>query len=181
MQAGRTTGRIARDGVWSSRRGGKALAMCGLLSFAVIGAGGGPASAAPVNRPVAVPFIGGVSGTVTATGAGTFALDGAGVDSAQGVVKYHGDVVVTSAPGAVPLVDTLAETLTSSNGDTLTIHCDQVATPIGTTGVLQGTDHWTIVGGTGRFAHESGSGTGVTYVANLQSFSKAFTGTVSLG
>jgi hypothetical protein len=163
------------------KRTKRLLATCGLLSFGLVGAIAAPASAAPPSRPVTVPFAGVVAGTVTATGPGTFVLSGVGAASALGVVSYRGDVVVTSAPGAVPLTDTLTETLTAANGDALVIRCEQVATRVGTSGVLQGSDHWTVVGGTGRFAHASGSGIGATSIVNLQSFTKAFTGSVTIG
>ena len=168
----------------TSTAGGKHMprlhAIFALFTVGLFGLVTGPAAAA-TNRPVTVPFVGAVGGTVTATGPNTFALAGSGVDSVQGAVTYRGTVVVTSAPGVVPLTDVLTETLTASNGDTLMIRCDQVATPIGTTGVLRGTDRWTVVAGTGRYAGANGSGTGVTYIANLHSFVKSFVGTITLG
>jgi hypothetical protein len=125
-----------------------------------------------------------VAGTVTQLtqpGPPTFALAGAGSATGLGAASYSGTVTVTSAPGVVPLTDDLSETLTASNGDTLTLLCHQTATPIGSTGVLHGTDQWTVTGGTGRFAHASGSGTGDTYIYNLALFTKSATGTINVG
>ena len=127
-----------------------------------------------------VPFADAAAGTVTPTSPSSFALAGAGLASSLGPVRYSGTVTVTSAPGAATLTDVLTEKLTAANGDSITILCQQSATLVpGTTNVLHGKDSWTIVGGTGKYRNARGSGTGDTYVYNLQAFAKTATGTIT--
>jgi len=40
-------------------------------------------------------------------------------------------------------------------------------------------DQWTVIGGTGKYAHATGSGTGNTYIYNLKQFAKVDTGTIT--
>ncbi|MDH4074740.1 MAG: hypothetical protein OEW29_02300 [Acidimicrobiia bacterium] len=154
------------------------VSLFAVLALAFTGLAAGPANAAP-SAPPALSFTATVAGSVTATGPGTFSLSGAGVASVIGAAQYSGTVVVTSVAQDGSLTDTLTETYTAPNGDTLTIECRQSAVPIDS-GVLMGTDSWTVTGGTGRFAHASGSGTGTTYVYNLQTFVKKSTGSITL-
>jgi hypothetical protein len=75
----------------------------------------------------------------------------------------------------------MIETLTAANGDTLTLRCDQTATPK-KPGVLHGVDTWTVIGGTGRFANASGSGTGTTDAdLNKGTFTKMMSGSITFG
>lgn len=126
------------------------------------------------------PFGSVVSGTVTATGPGTFDLAGSGL-STFGRISYAGQVQITSSDSNGVLTDVLTETLTSAKGDTLTLLCEETATPM-SPGVYQGRDTWSVIGGTGRFANASGSGTGSTAVdLNAGTFSKVSTGSINLG
>jgi len=122
-----------------------------------------------------VPFKASVSGTVSFTGEPTFELAGAGKASHLGNVKhYQADGSFTG-----PTTDTLTETLTAANGDTLIIRCDQVLEEI-SPGVFHGTDTWTVIGGTGRFSDATGSGTGETQVdLNVGTFTKDMTGAIA--
>ncbi len=56
-------------------------------------------------------------------------------------------------------------------------------TPVaGSPGLFLGTDSWTVIGGTGKFAGATGSGTGVTHVdlnPSKLTFTKDFTGTIT--
>jgi hypothetical protein len=62
-------------------------------------------------------------------------------------------------PGGVLGVPNLnTETLTASNGDTLTIRMEDLACPTGPSS-FHGTGRWTITGGTGSFEHATGQGT----------------------
>jgi hypothetical protein len=121
------------------------------------------------------PFKASVSGTVTLTGQLTFELAGSGKASHLGKVKsYQADGSFTG-----PNTDTLTETLTAANGDTLIILCNQVLEEI-SPGVFRGTDTWTVIGGTGRFSAATGSGTGETNVdLNAGTFIKEMSGTIS--
>lgn len=145
-----------------------------LIAMLVSGMGIGPAYAAG-NQ---VPFNGSVSGTVAFTGETTAALSGSGISMYLGLSAYAGNVSDIT-PTASGMTDVLVETLTAANGDTLTILCNQVAVEQNP-GIFEATDQWTVIGGTGRFAGASGSGTGVTHIdLNNGTFSKQMTGTVS--
>ncbi len=148
-----------------------------LLTVAVSGLAVNPASAASPTTP----FSASTEGTVAATGETSFALAGSGKAIHLGQVSYQGDVQVTSVdPETGVITDVLTETLTAANGDTLTLLCTQVATPVAP-GVYLGSDQWTVIGGTGRFSGATGSGTGETHVdLNAGTFSKASTGTLTI-
>ena len=157
----------------SSNRFVFVLTVVTAVAMLIIGIGANPAYAA-TNQPV--PFMGSVSGTVIVDlNAGTIELAGTGMASHLGNVKsYKADGSLTS-----PTTDTLTETLTAANGDTLTILCNQVLEVI-SPGVFRGTDTWTVIGGTGRFSHATGSGSGETNVdLNVGTFTKQLTGTIS--
>jgi len=138
------------------------------LGLAVLGVGS--ARAADNALPFRAEFAGTVSPSV-----GTFTLAGNGRGTQLGGAGYSGSGVL--APDGMS--DTLVETVTASDGSTLTIECRQSLEDLGD-GVLQGTDAWTVIGGTGRFAQASGSGTGETFVYGLSTFHKKLTGTITL-
>ena len=122
-----------------------------------------------------VPLKASISGTVSMTGDMTFALDGTVKANHMGSMKeYQANGVFTG-----PNTDSLTETLTAANGDTLTIMCNQTLEAI-SPGVFRGIDEWTVIGGTGRFSNASGSGTGETQVdLNTGTFTKELTGAIS--
>jgi hypothetical protein len=122
------------------------------------------------------PLKASVSGTVSLTSESTFQLAGTVKANRIGNMKgYQANGTFTS-----PTTDTLTETLTAANGDTLTILCNQVIEETGVPGVLHGTDTWTVIGGTGRFSNATGSGTGETNVdLNAGTFTKQMTGVIS--
>jgi hypothetical protein len=142
-----------------------------LMVVAASGVAVSPASAA---KP-AVLFKASVSGTVSLTGPLTFKLAGSGKASQLGNVKsYQADGSFTG-----PNTDTLTETLTAANGDTLIILCNQVLEEI-SPGVFRGTDTWTVIGGTGQFSDATGSGSGETNVdLNVGTFTKELTGAIT--
>ena len=86
------------------------------------------AHAASAAAP-AFPFKASVSGNISPTGVGTFALAGTGNASHLGNVSYKANAkIIRTDPVTGVITDTLTETLTAANGDTLTILCQQVAT-----------------------------------------------------
>lgn len=105
-------------------------------------------------------------------GSTSFTVTAHGKSSHLGNVAYYGSGQFTS-----PTSDVLTETLTAADGDTLTILCVQTLEDLGG-GLLHGSDNWTVIGGTGRFAGATGTGTGDTYVQSLSSFTKSMTGTI---
>jgi len=145
-----------------------------LIAMQVSGISIGPAYAAS-NQ---VPFTASFSGAVTSTGPTSAALSGSGIAEQLGLTAYAGNVSDIASTN-IGFTDVLVETLTAANGDTITILCNQVAVQQAS-GVFQGSDEWTVIGGTGRFASASGSGTGVTHIdLNNGTFSKQLTGTIS--
>ncbi len=153
-----------------------------IVTVAAVATSGAAASSA-YAASIQVPFKASVSGTVTPTSGTTFTLAGTGNDliaSLMGKISYTGSVVITAVDPVTGVIkDTLTETLTAANGDTLTLLCQQVATPI-SPGVYHGVDQWTVIGGTGRFSGAAGSGTGDTYVdLNKGTFTKEMTGAIS--
>jgi hypothetical protein len=152
------------------------LPLVAILALGLVAMGANAASAA---KP-AVPFKASVSGSLSPTGPATLALAGTGSASHLGRLKsYTANVVITSGTvGVTDVTDTLTETLTAVNGDTLTLFCTQTATL--SAGVYHGVDHWTVIGGTGRFSGATGSGTGDTYVyLSSSTFTKAMTGSIT--
>jgi hypothetical protein len=152
----------------------------GLLSAVAVGllglSGMGPADAAPKPPVLAV-----VAGSLSPTSASTFDLAGIALSSRLGASSYEGHVQITSANSDMSeITDTLTETFTAPNGDTLTIHCEQKAVATGP-GVYHGTDQWTVIGGTGRFAGATGSGKGDTYVDLTNgTFTKTLLGSITM-
>src|SRR5581483_4530363 len=106
------------------------LPLVAMLTLGLVVTGAGAASAATP----AVPFKASLSGTVALSGA-TFELHGTGKASHLGSVKSY------TANGAFtgPNSNSLTETLTAANGDTLTFACDEVFVET-SPGVLHGTD-----------------------------------------
>jgi hypothetical protein len=172
---------VLSDAGTRTRSRGRLLPLVAVLAVGFLGMGASSASAATT----AVPFAAAVTGTVSATGPGTtglptFSLAGTGYASYLGKVSYTGKVVVTAIDSTGVITDTLTETLTATNGDTLTLLCHQVAAPISPgSPVLHGVDQWTVIGGTGRFSAATGSGTGDTYVDNFRVFVKGSTGAIT--
>ena len=159
------------------------LPLAAILALALAGLGASPASAKPAAPKPAVPFTASVAGTLTPTGPGAFALAGTGKASQLGKVKSYSATVQITGGDVVngPFTDTLTETLTAANGDTITILCDQVANPVSPgSPVVEGNDTWTVIGGTGRFSNASGSGTGHTHTdLDAGTFTKSMSGTIS--
>jgi hypothetical protein len=152
------------------------LGLLSALMAGVVGvAGMGTADATPKPPVLAV-----AAGTVTPTGPSTFELGGIALSSRLGASSYAGNVTITAMDDAGVITDVLIETFTAANGDSLTILCNQVAVPIAP-GIYRGTDTWTVLGGTGRFAGASGSGTGVTDVdLNTWTFTKTLLGSITI-
>lgn len=165
-------------GATVQRRRWRLLPLVALLALGLAVLGTGSASAA---TPPA-PFKATVTGTLTATSDSTFALAGSGKAGSLGKVTYVGNVQITNVdPVTGVITDTLVETLTLSNGDTLTLLCQQVARPI-RPGVYNGRDQWVVIGGTGGLAGATGSGVGETHVdLNRGTFDKSSTGTIAIG
>ena len=99
-----------------------------------------------------MPFLASYSGQATFTGETTVSFDGTGIATQLGLGDNHADVTITGPDSSCPggLANTHIETLTATNGDSLTITAHNVASP---TDVMQfrGSGHWIVTAGTGRF------------------------------
>ena len=161
----------------SSRNRRRLLPFAVVVALTLFGVGASSASAAQTS----VPYKSSITGTVAVTGPTTFALAGQGTSSHLGNTKYSGVVTITNVDGNGVITDTLVETLTAANGDTVTLLCHQVATPV-SAGVLHGVDTWTVISGTGKFTGATGSGTGTTDADLVHgTFTKVATGTITSG
>ena len=114
----------------------------------------GPAGAGNAGVP---PFSAYFSGTASFTSQTTTGFLGTGEATHLGRSSSVGAVSFSppNAAGCYPNLNT--ETLTAANGDQLVIRSDDQACPIGPTS-FHGTGNWVVVGGTGRFANATGSG-----------------------
>jgi len=130
----------------------------------------------------AVPLEGWYSGSVVVNGplaVGTTAdVSGAGNATQLGRLRHSGSAVITSLlPNG--FTNVLTETLTAANGDTITLLCTEVATEV-SAGVFHGVDSWVVIGGTGRFAGATGSGTAETEVdLRNGTYSKRISGSIT--
>jgi hypothetical protein len=80
----------------------------------------------------------------------------------MGVMTNQGTVYLTNFASPCPdgpdgVASVNIETLTAADGSTLTIQSNDVACPTAP-GLYQGTGHWTVTGGTGRFSGATGGG-----------------------
>lgn len=120
--------------------------------------GSGPAGAVGAQVPFAASFqghIGFTDETMTAV-----AWSGSGVATRLGRAAGAGNIVLTgrddvTCPGGIANVHTA--TLTAADGDAVTLTSQDVSCPLGG-GQFHGSGHWTVTGGTGRFASVTGSG-----------------------
>jgi hypothetical protein len=134
------------------------IALGTALALGVLCLGAGVSSADSSQTP----FTASYSGSATWTSPMTIALAGTGTATHMGRITNQGTVYLTNFNSACPdgpdgVASINVETLTAANGDTLTITSDDVACPTGP-GLYQGTGHWTITGGTGRFTGATGGG-----------------------
>ena len=133
--------------------------------------GAGAVSAAGKQVPFAALF----SGSAGFGGPTTTVFTGSGIATSLGRVMTSGHAEISCFPpadsplacvpssgclGGVP--NTNFETLTAANGDNLSITSQDVACPLDGAAYpptrYHGTGHWTVTGGTGRYAGASGQG-----------------------
>jgi hypothetical protein len=149
-----------------------------LLALGLSGLAGTTASASSTARP----FQASVSGAVAPSTATTYVATGAGWASHLGSVGTYvaNGVVVTADPdvGTETVVETAA--IVAANGDTLTLLVHLTFETSETSdGAAVGTGTWTAIGGTGRFAGATGSGTAATHLdRDREVFTTDLTGTI---
>src|SRR5262245_34064443 len=127
-----------------------AVASAALVAATVLmgAAQAGATSAATPIQAHATGTIGSTDATMTA-----LAWSGSGMATQLGTVTVAGGVLLTgpgdTCPGGLANINTF--NITAPNGDTLTLTSVDVACPIAEF-TVHGTGHWTVTGGTGRFA-----------------------------
>jgi hypothetical protein len=172
-------------GLWAKERGTTTRNPC-LFAALLVALGtlwmGTPATSAAETQ---VPFAGSYSGAAVADferGMATF--NGTGTATHLGSGENEGRIQVTGPDSSCPngLANTNVETLIAGDGDSLVITGYDVACPIDSTGArFDGTGHWVVTGGTGRFTHATGEGTidgGADFIQGVFGFE--LTGTISL-
>lgn len=128
-----------------------------------------------------VPFHGSYSGTAILTSPTSATFSGKGIATHLGSSTNEGNSVVTGPDSSCPggLANNHYETLTAANGDTLMLVSYDVACPTGPW-MFQGTGHWVVTGGTGRFSGATGQGSFDGHSDfNQGVFSFQLTGTIS--
>jgi len=159
------------NAIWKStkRLGAIAAALCSVAAL--------PSSA----RTTSVPFAASFSGSAWFTSETTVTFDGVGTATYLGSSSNDGTIVIVGPPdaeGCLPNINT--EVLVAANGDELQIEMVDIACPVAPPlPIFHGTGNWTVIGGTGRFAGVSGSGT-VDGNGNFVTGTFAFTLTGSL-
>lgn len=117
-----------------------------------------PSASAVGNQ---VPFSGSYSGAAVADfSTGTITFSGTGIATHLGLSTNEGYAQVTGFDSSCPggLANVNYETLTGTNGDSLTLISYDVGCEV-SQGVYHGTGHWMVTGGTGRFSGATGQGT----------------------
>jgi len=104
-----------------------------------------------------VPFSASFSGTIAFTSPSTTHHDGSGQATHMGLTTDSGSVILSPPDDAGCYPNFNTETLTAANGDQLVLQWHDRACPIGPTS-FHSNGQWVVVGGTGRFADETGGG-----------------------
>lgn len=125
------------------------------------------------------PYNGSFSGTFKVTSQTTALLTSTGNEEHLGKIGFEG--ILTTTEGKVSCTGGFAfsekDTTTAANGDKLFITANDVACPTSNPHVFQITGSDTINGGTGRFAHATGSATAHITAADTTATTGTFTGT----
>lgn len=139
------------------RRGAGFLATT--LTLVALGLSGPLAGRVDAAPDTGTPFAATLAGKVT-VGVGTFTFVGGGTSEPLGQVTNQGVARATGVSLAclVGLRNTNVETLTTSDGSTLTLRSQDLGCLSGL-GIFHGLGHWTVTGATGRLAGTTGSGT----------------------
>ncbi len=131
------------------------------------------------------PFNGSASGSVTATSQTTVTITGTGHLEHLGKTMFAGTGTLTGRSECGGFTATEQDTLTA-NGDEVFISASDVICPTSNPNELpfhaQLTASLTITGGTGHFAHASGSGTAqvsIVMTSTAETFSATFAGTIT--
>ena len=134
-------------------------ALATVLAIVGIGlVGFGPPAAAGTG----VPFSARLTGTAFFTSPSSVEFEGTGTATHLGRFTNDGLAILgppTACPDGLPGIPNVhTETLIGADGDELVVQMLNVACPTSPTS-FHGTGHWTVLGGTGRFAGVTGSGT----------------------
>jgi hypothetical protein len=131
-----------------------------LVALGIVGVGANPASAAGAQSPFwasysgAAAFINDTTVTFSGTGVAKFLR----LSTNGGNAVFTDQVANPDCFGGVEFPNVHTETLTASDGDSLTITAHDIACPTGEF-TFHGTGFWEVTGGTGRFSGATGEGT----------------------
>jgi len=129
-----------------------------------------------------VPFNGSGSGTFTSSPT-TISVTGTGHFEHLGLTTISATGTITGVTSCGGFTATEEDAYTAANGDAITLEVSNVYCAASSPNTFQVTGSFTVVGGTGRFADATGSGTisGTAVFLTLTSgtFSETTTGTIS--
>ena len=129
-----------------------------------------------------VPFNGNGSGTFTMTPTGV-SVTGTGHFEHLGLTTISATGAITGVTTCGGFSATEQDAYTAANGDAVTLQVSNVYCATSGPNVFQVTGSFTVVGGTGRFADATGSGTisgtAVFLTPTSGTFSETTTGTIS--
>jgi hypothetical protein len=129
------------------------------------------------------PFNGKGSGTFMDTSQTTVLITGTGYYDHLGLTTLRFPSTITGQAACGGFTATEQDTYTGANGDSVFQTVHDTICPIATTNAFTLSGSFTVTGGTGRFAHASGSGTvqaSITFTsATTGTFSGTQTGTIS--
>ena len=136
----------------------------GALASLLVTVGVGVVAFGPVAGAESdMPFTARLSGTATFTSPTSVEFDGTGTATHLGLFTNDGLAILEPPTGGCPngaqgIPNVHTETLIAANDDALVVRMVNLACPTGPAS-FHGTGHWTVLGGTGRFAGATGAGT----------------------
>lgn len=123
------------------------------------------------------PFNGKGSGTFTDTSLTTVLITGTGYYDHLGLTALRFPSTITGKAECGGFTATERDTYTGANGDSVFQTVNDTICPTGTPNASTLNGSFTITGGTGRFAHASGSGTVHASIAFTSATTGTFAGT----
>ena len=134
-------------------------------------------SAFPAFATPSVPFNGHGTGTFTDTSPTTVLITGTGTYDHLGLTTLTFPTMITGVAQCGGFTAVEQDTYTGANGDSVFQTVHDTICPTSTPGAFHLTGSFVVTGGTGRFAHASGSGSVDAAVTVTSQTSGTFSGT----